>query len=44
MLLKQINLLSDIKILDFDSKASESYGKIKAYLECEGIPICSMDI
>ena len=37
-------LLSNITILDFDSRAGNEYGKIRAYLEKEGQPIGTMDM
>ena len=36
-------LLSNIEVLDFDSAAAESYGKIRAYLEKQGTPIGPLD-
>lgn len=36
-------LLANIEVLDFDSAAAESYGKIRAYLEKQGTPIGSLD-
>lgn len=36
--------LSEITILDFDSKAAEEYGKIRADLERKGTPIGPMDM
>lgn len=37
-------LLSNIEILDFDSKAADEYGKIRADLEKKGTPIGSLDM
>lgn len=37
-------LLANIEILDFDVKAAESYGKIRADLENRGTPIGSLDM
>ena len=37
-------LLANIEIMNFDSLAAESYGKIRADLEKEGIPIGPLDI
>ena len=36
-------LLANIEVLDFDSAAAESYGKIRAYLEKQGTPIGPLD-
>ena len=36
-------LLANIEILDFDSLAAESYGKIRADLEKAGTPIGPFD-
>jgi len=38
------DFLLPIEILDFDSVASEVYGKIRSYLEKEGTPIGAMDM
>lgn len=38
-----LSFLSTIKVLDFDNKASFSYGKIRAELEKQGMPIGSSD-
>lgn len=37
-------LLSNIEILDFDMKAAEEYGRIRADLEKKGTPIGSLDM
>ena len=37
-------LLANIEILDFDSLAAESYGKIRADLEKAGTPIGPLDM
>ena len=37
-------MLSNIKILDFDSKAAEEYGKIRTDLELKGKTIGNMDM
>lgn len=37
-------LLANIDIMDFDSSAAESYGKIRAALEKEGLPIGPLDM
>lgn len=37
-------MLSNIKIVDFDSKAADEYGKIRADLERKGIPIGPLDM
>lgn len=37
-------LLSNIEILDFDSRAAEEYGKIRAALERTGNPIGPLDM
>lgn len=37
-------LLANIEIMDFDSSAAESYGKIRADLEKAGKPIGALDI
>ena len=37
-------LLSNIEIMDFDSSAAESYGKIRADLEKQGTPIGPLDM
>ena len=37
-------LLANIEIMDFDSSAAESYGKIRADLEKEGKPIGPLDM
>ena len=37
-------LLSNIEILNFDSSAAESYGKIRADLEKQGTPIGPLDM
>ena len=37
-------LLSNIEIMNFNSKAAESYGKIRAELETGGKPIGSLDM
>ena len=37
-------LLSNIEILDFDSKAADEYGKIRADLEKKGTPIGPLDM
>ena len=37
-------LLSNIEILDFDMKAAEEYGRIRADLEKNGTPIGPLDI
>lgn len=37
-------LLSNIEILDFDAKAAEEYGDIRATLEKKGTPIGSLDM
>ena len=36
--------LSPIRILDFDARAAEEYGRIIASLECKGMPIGPMDM
>lgn len=36
-------LLANIEVLDFDSAAAESYGKIRSYLEKQGTPIGPLD-
>lgn len=36
--------LSQISILDFDSKAAEAYGEIRASLEKKGTPIGTLDM
>lgn len=37
-------LLSNINIMDFDSKAAEEYGRCRAFLESEGTPIGPLDM
>ena len=37
-------MLANIEILDFDTKAAESYGKIRAQLEKAGTPIGPLDM
>lgn len=37
-------LLSNIEILDFDMKAAEEYGRIRADLEKKGMPIGPLDM
>ncbi len=37
-------LLANIEIIDFDTAAAESYGKIRADLEKHGTPIGSLDM
>ena len=37
-------LLANIEILDFDAKAAENYGKIRADLEKNGTPIGPLDM
>ena len=37
-------LLANIKIMDFDSLAAESFGKVRADLEKAGTPIGSLDM
>ena len=37
-------LLANIEILDFDSKAAEEYGRIRADLEKKGAPIGPLDM
>ena len=37
-------LLANIEIMDFDSLAAESYGKVRADLEKAGTPIGSLDM
>ena len=37
-------LLANIEILDFDSKAAEEYGRVRADLEKRGVPIGSLDM
>ena len=37
-------MLSNIEIVDFDSKAADEYGKIRADLERKGIPIGPLDM
>lgn len=37
-------LLSNIEILDFDSKAADEYGRIRADLEKKGTPIGPLDM
>lgn len=37
-------LLANIEILDFDSRAAEEYGKIRADLEKRGTPVGPMDM
>ena len=36
--------LSSLTVLDFDAKAAESYGKIRADLKRQGVPIGPMDM
>ena len=36
--------LSPIRILDFDARAAEEYGRIRAYLERKGMPIGPLDM
>ncbi len=35
--------LSNIEILDFDSRAAEEYGKVRSELEAKGLPIGPLD-
>lgn len=37
-------LLASIEILDFDSKAAEEYGSVRANLEKRGVPIGPLDM
>ena len=37
-------LLANIEILDFDSKAAEEYGRVRADLEKQGVPIGPLDM
>ena len=37
-------LLANIEILDFDSKAAEEYGRVRADLEKRGVPIGPLDM
>ena len=37
-------LLANIEILDFDSKAAEEYGRVRAELKKKGVPIGPLDM
>lgn len=39
-----VEFLAPLEILSYDDMAAQEYGKIRAYLEKQGIPIGSMDM